>query len=273
VRAGVGAGNPARQLLRVLRGVAKKGENRTRLIRMLFDHHRKIDAPPIEPRRRAGLESPDRQVQLAQPCRQRNRRWITHASANHVRHADVDQAVEKSAGGQDHGSRRKAYAELGHHPGHPIAVDDQIVTGLRENRQLWLILQATANRLPVEDTISLRARRTHRRTFARIQRTKLDTRLIGRLGHRPSQGVDLFDQMPFANAADRRIAAHRTQGIEVVRQQQGLHSHARRSQRRLGAGMAAANDNHLETVRKEHGQSDLPRTEACAKERNSTAVG
>jgi hypothetical protein len=36
-----------------------------------------------------------------------------------------------------------------------------------------------------------------------------------------------------------------------------LHSHARCSQRRLGAGMAATDDNDVETVRKEHGQSDL----------------
>jgi hypothetical protein len=37
--------------------------------------------------------------------------------------------------------------------------------------------------------------------------------------------------------------------------QQRPASHARRSQRSLGAGMAATDDDHVETVRKEHGQS------------------
>jgi hypothetical protein len=134
--------------------------------------------------------------------------------------ADVDQAVEESAGSQDHGSRSKAHAELGHHPGDRSPSTHQIVTGLREDRQLRLILQATTDRLPVEHAIGLRARRAHRRALARIENPELDARLIGGLGHRPAQGVDFLDQMPFADAADRRIAAHRTQRFEVVRQQQ-----------------------------------------------------
>jgi hypothetical protein len=42
------------------------------------------------------------------------------------------------------------------------------------------------------------------------------------------------------------VAAHLPQGLDVVRQQQRGAAHARRGQRRLGAGMAAADDDDVE---------------------------
>jgi hypothetical protein len=106
--------------------------------------------------------------------------------------------------------RRKAHAELGHHTGDAVAVQDQVVTGLRENRQVGLVFQAAANRLPIQYTIGLRARRAHRRSLARIENPELDARFIDGLGHGAAQCIDLLDQMPLANAADRWVAAHRT---------------------------------------------------------------
>ena len=55
-------------------------------------------------------------------------------------------------------------------------------------------------------------------------------------------------QMALADAADRRIAAHRTDGLDVVGQQQRACAGASRRERRFGAGMAAADHDHIETV-------------------------
>jgi len=63
------------------------------------------------------------------------------------------------------------------------------------------------------------------------------------------------DQMPFADPADRRIATHRTQRVEVMREQQRPGTHARAGQRGLGAGVATADHDHVETVRKVHEES------------------
>ena len=60
------------------------------------------------------------------------------------------------------------------------------------------------------------------------------------------QGVDLFDQVALADAADRGVAAHLPQRLDVVGQQQGLAAHARGGERGLGAGMAAADDDDIE---------------------------
>jgi len=59
--------------------------------------------------------------------------------------------------------------------------------------------------------------------------------------------------VPLADAADRRIAAHRTERFQIVRQQQCLPSHACGSERGLGAGMATADDDDVEAFRVEHG--------------------
>jgi hypothetical protein len=58
--------------------------------------------------------------------------------------------------------------------------------------------------------------------------------------------------MTLANAADGRVAAHLTQGFDVVSQQQGGDAHAGGRQRRLGAGMAAADHNHAKSLGKIH---------------------
>jgi hypothetical protein len=83
--------------------------------------------------------------------------------------------------------------------------------------------------------------------FRGVEDAELDAGLVGGRRHRAAQRIDLLDQMPLADAADRRIAAHRPQRVEVVRQQQRIRTHARRGERSFGAGMAAADDDHIET--------------------------
>jgi hypothetical protein len=64
VRALVGFGDPARQLLRVLGGVAEEGKDRQRIVRVLLFHHREVDGLAVEARRRAGLQAALRQLQF-----------------------------------------------------------------------------------------------------------------------------------------------------------------------------------------------------------------
>ena len=52
--------------------------------------------------------------------------------------------------------------------------------------------------------------------------------------------------MALADPADGRVAAHLPQRFDVVGEQQRGAAHARRSQRSLGAGMAAADDDDVE---------------------------
>ena len=65
------------------------------------------------------------------------------------------------------------------------------------------------------------------------------------MGHEPSERVDLLDEMALADAADGRIAAHLSECFYIVRQQQGVCTHARTRKRSLGAGVAAADDDDV----------------------------
>ena len=68
--------------------------------------------------------------------------------------------------------------------------------------------------------------------------------LVGRTRHRAAQGVDLLHEVAFPDAADRRIARHLPQRLDVVRQQQRRTAHTSRRERRFGAGVTSAdNDN------------------------------
>ena len=157
----------------------------------------------------------------------------------------MDLAVKESAGGQHHRPRSEANAHLRYGPHHTVTFDHKVVDRLLKKPEARLVFQAPANRRLVQHPISLSPGGSHRRAFAGIENAKLYARLIGGQGHGAAQGIDLFDQMPLADTADRGVATHLPKGLDVVGQQQGGAAHARSGQRRLGAGMAATDDDHI----------------------------
>ena len=92
--------------------------------------------------------------------------------------------------------------------------------------------------------------------------------------HGAAERVDLLDQVALADAADGRVAAHLPERLDVVRQQQRAAPHARGGQRRFGAGMAAADHDHVELGLKAHhseSTGSLFRKGAYSKPRRKTA--
>ncbi len=71
------------------------------------------------------------------------------------------------------------------------------------------------------------------------------------------RSIDFAHQMALADAADRRVAAHRPEGVEIVRQQQRLRPHPCGRQRGLGTGVAATNHNDIKTGGIKHGTEVL----------------
>jgi hypothetical protein len=80
-----------------------------------------------------------------------------------------------------------------------FAFDDSKVC-LRRNRLL--------HGKTVELSIGLGAWTTHGWALATIEKPKLDTGPIRNASHQPIKRIDLPDQMPLAEPADRRIAGH-----------------------------------------------------------------
>ncbi len=79
----------------------------------------------------------------------------------------------------------------------------------------------------------------------------MDRRSIGGARDQPVEGIDLAHQMPLAEPADRRIAAHRADRSEIETDQRHPRAHPRRNRRRLAARMPAADDDDVEGV---HGE-------------------
>ena len=140
----------------------------------------------------------------------------------------MDQSREEGACGEHDGARSDADTDLRDHPGHPVAIEREIVDRLLKNVQVGFILKPTADRFPVEQAIRLRARCAHGGTFARIEDAKLDAGFVGCRGHGTAQRVNFLDKMALADTADRRVARHLAQRLDIVGQQQGVATHARR---------------------------------------------
>jgi hypothetical protein len=100
----------------------------------------------------------------------------------------------------------------------------------------------------VELAIGLCARPAHRRPLAAIEQAKLDSGSVGDAAHQAIERVDLTNQVAFAQTADRWIARHRASAREALRNERRARAQARGRGRRLTAGMAATNHNHIETT-------------------------
>ena len=231
---------------------AEEAEHRHRVVTRLHRHHREIDRACIEPRRRAGLEPALRQLELLQARRERDRRRIARTPRGVVLHAHMHQAIEKGARGQHHGGGLEAHPDLGDDAGDAIAHHGEIIHPLLEQPQIGLVFQAPANRRLVQHAVSLGARGPYRRPFGGVEGAELDAGFVRGCRHRAAKGVDFLHQMALADAADGRIAAHRTEGLDVVRQQQRACAHARRRKRSFGPGVTAADHNDIETGGVEH---------------------
>ena len=254
VRALVGVRDPARHLARVHVRTAHEREHRHRIqvARLLFQH-RKIDRSAINPGRRTGLQAPLWQLQFLQARRQRHRRRVTRAATGVVVQAHVDLAVEERPRRQHDCTCAKLHAHLRHRADHAVALHQQVFDGLLEQHQVRLVFQAMADRRLVQHAVRLGTGGADGRPLAGVEDAELDPALVRGNGHDPAQRIHFLDQMALANAPDGRVAAHLPQRLDVVRQQQGLTTHARRRQSGLGAGVSAAHHDHIEFNWIQHG--------------------
>ena len=160
----------------------------------------------------------------------------------------MNEAVEERAGRQHHGAAGNALAGLGQHGRHAAArIEFQIGGFAAGDIQIGLIGEDRLHRLAIELAIGLGAGAAHRRALRFVEHPELNPGAVDRAGHHAVQRVDLADQMPLAQAADRRVAAHLADLGGVERQQQRLGPGARRSGCGFAAGMTAADDHNVVT--------------------------
>ena len=259
VRALIGVGDPARHLLRVGNARAHEAEHRNAIalaarhaVTRLHGALGKVDAAPVQPWRRAGFQPALGQLEFFEPRTQRHRRRVAGPPCCVVVQAHMDFAVQKGAGRQHHSAASELDADLRDGADHPVAFNHQIINRLLEQPQVGLVFEHAANGGLVQNPVGLGPRGAHSRALARIENAELNAALVGGQRHGAAQGIDLLDQVALADAANRGVAAHLAQRFDVVAEQQGLATHASRSQCGLGAGMAAADDDHVKFLGIKH---------------------
>jgi hypothetical protein len=159
----------------------------------------------------------------------------------------MNKTAQKRAGGQDDSAGLKFPAIAQANACCPFAAE-QIVGLAFDHSQICGGANRLLHRRAVELAVSLRARPAHRRPFAAIEHSKLDSSGIGDAAHQAVERIDLTDQMAFAQTADRWITRHRADAREALRDERHARSHARGRACSLAAGVAATNHNHIETT-------------------------
>src|SRR6266436_10169081 len=101
------------------------------------------------------------------------------------------------------------------------------------------------HRPPVQLAVRLGTRSAHGRALAAVEDAELDAGTVDGPSHDPVERVDLTHEMALGKAADRRIARHLANRLDPVGQEQRTRAEARRSRRRLAAGMAATDDDDI----------------------------
>ena len=101
-----------------------------------------------------------------------------------------------------------------------------------------MFLDQPLDLLLVAPLVGLRPRTVHGRAFAAVEQAELQAGRVDRLPHGAAQRIDLADDLPLGHAADRRVAAHLGDRVQVDRQQRRARSHAGGGQGRLGAGVS-----------------------------------
>jgi hypothetical protein len=157
----------------------------------------------------------------------------------------VDHALQEGARRQHHAAGAVGFA-AGAQDTHDLAVlDDEVLDGLGHDRQVRRGGELGLHGLAIELTVDLRARSAHRCALGAVQHAELDARLVGQTAHQAVECVDLADEMPLAQAADSRVAAHFTDRFDLVGEEQGARAVACGGRGGLAPGVPAADDDHV----------------------------
>ena len=265
VRALVGVGDPAGHLLWVHIRATHEAEYRhvgahaTRhTVTGLLQQFAEVNRTAIQSWRRACFQTSLRQLQFLEPSTQRHCRRIPCPACGIVVETHMDLAIQKGTCGEHHRPGAKLNADLRDSTHHAFAraggLHHQVIHCLLKQPEIGLVLQHATHGGLIQNAVGLRTGGAYRRALAGVENAKLNACLVGGQCHGPAHRVHLFDQMALADAANRRIATHLSQGFNVVAQQQGFAAHARSSQCCLGSGMATTNNNDIKFLGVQHGE-------------------
>ena len=163
--------------------------------------------------------------------------------------SDVDQPVEKRSRSQNHARsvHRRPVGEddPGNGRARALPIDRQILHAAVQDIEVFLTPEKSLHGPPVKTAIRLRARSLYGGAFSTVENPELDSGPVDRPAHDAVERVDLANQMPLAEAADRRVARHFANGGPFVRHKQNARANARGGGGGLATCVPSADNDHF----------------------------
>ena len=239
-----GARDPALDLrVRIRSVISEKGTGS--VVRRLHFERGPVDRPAS---RRGGvpvLRRPSLKPDAGHGRRKAHDGLLVHPTCGDLAIADMDQAAQERAGGQDDGAACQP-AAINKCYGRDRTRQSSEISSTSASMTSRFGLVAIARYGPrIELPISLRARTANCGAFAPVEKPELNASRIGRPAHQSIERVDFADEMPFAQAANCRITGHDTDRIGAERDQCRARARACSSTRCLAAGVATADYNDI----------------------------
>ena len=201
-----------------------------------------------QPRRGAGLQPRDRKPQRAQRRGKPARRDLPVPPARKRLQADVNEAVEEGPGAHDHGPGPNLLAGPGDRSKDAARLHEKgLGDALAQLDARGALHHATHLDL-VGALVGLGSRGPHRRPAASVQHLELDAGPVDDPAHRAAERIDLAHQLALGQAADRGIAGHLGDGVEIAGQQHGIAAHPGGRERGFAARVARADDENVTVV-------------------------
>ena len=211
-------------------------------VALLYLHFGKVDASPVHPGRRAGLEPAQGQAQ----CQQAGRQGVGGVHAVGAGGLDAlahdGAARQVRAGAEDGGADGEYRAGAQHHGGHAAILAADLRHLRLTQGQVFLPFQCVLHHLLIFPAVRLSPQGPDCGAFGTVEHAVLDAGAVRRTGHLAAQSVQLPHQMTLAGTADGGVAGHVAYRVQIDGEADGAHAQTRRRQRRLDAGMSGADD-------------------------------
>jgi hypothetical protein len=159
----------------------------------------------------------------------------------------VHQAFEESPGGKHHCPGRDR-ATIGDQSGYTAPLNQKVQGLPFGQHKAGRGFHDLAHALLVTVFISLGPRSPYGRAFPGVETAELNATGIYGPSHLTTKGINLADQVAFADAADGRVARHLSDAVTAQREHEGAETRTCRGQGGLNARMPGPNDDYIEAV-------------------------
>ena len=192
-----------------------EGEGLNARITGLQLHFGKIDTAAVDPGWGAGFEPAQGQAQLLQVIGQTDGGMHAVRTGNFHTFAGDDGAVQKCAGGDDHGLCVINRTQTSLNSGNRTVFCKNLNNLCLFQFQIFLLFQGVLHVFLVAAAVRLGPEGMDRGALAFVQHPILDAAVVRRQPHFAAQGIQLPDQMALAGAANGGVAGHITHGIQI----------------------------------------------------------